>query len=197
MSELQRASLFAIKEETSVGDLIAPTAGSDAIPLREGFSQSSNNEELTNDELVDDIGASKALIGLESPEGSHPAYLKHSEVEGQAPEVALLFKSAFGAQATASTEYDTIAGSTAGTASARAIAKVGVGEGATFQVGEALLIKDGSNGYSIRNIHSISSDDLSLNFNLDAAPAAGVNLGKAILFHPVATGHPSFSTWLS
>lgn len=196
MSELQRASLFAIKEETTVGDLIAPTAGADALPLREGFSQTSSIEELTSDELVDDIGATKSLTGLESPEGSHPAYLKHSEVEGQAPEVALLFKSAFGAQAVASTEYDTIAGSTAGTASVRAIAKVGVGEGATFQVGEALLIKDGTNGYAIRNIHSISSDDLSLNFNLDAAPAAGVNLGKAVLLHPVATGHPSFSAWL-
>ena len=196
MSELQRASVFAIKQETTVGSLIAPTLGSDAVPLRKGFSQTSSIEELENDELVDDIGASKSLTGLESPEGKHPAYLKHSEVEGQAPEIGLLYKSAFGAESVASTEYDTIAGSTAGSATLRPVIKVNTGEGATFEVGEALLIKDGTNGYSIRNIHSISSDDLTANFNLDFAPGTGVNLGKAILYHPVATGHPSFSAWL-
>lgn len=196
MAELQRASIFAIKEETTVGDLVAPTSGADAIPLREGFSQTSSIEELTNDELVDDIGATKSLTGLESPEGSHPAYLKHSEVEGQAPEYGLLIKSAMGASSVASTEYNTVASSTAGSATARGVIKVDTGEGATFEVGEALLIKDGTNGYAIRNIHSISSDDLTINFNLDNAPGTGVNLGKAVLYKPAATGHPSFSAWL-
>jgi hypothetical protein len=196
MAELQRASVFAIKRETTVGDLIAPSLGSDAIPLREGFSQTSAIEELVSDELVNDIGATKSLTGLESPEGSHPAYLKHSEVEGTAPEVALLFESAFGAVATAGAEFNTVAASTAGTSTARPVIKVDTGEGASYQVGEALLIKDGTNGYSIRNIHSISGDDLTGNFNLDVAPGTGVNLGRATLFHPVATGHPSYSAWL-
>jgi len=196
MAELQRASVMAIVQETTVGELKAPTAGTQAIPLREGFAQTSTIEELANDELVNDIGASKSLTGLEQPEGTHPAYLKHSEVEGQAPNYGLLIESAFGAKTVASTEYDTIAGSTAGTTSTRAVVKVGVGEGAQFIPGQALLIKDGTNGYSIRNIHSIATDDLSLNFNLDLAPGTGVNLGKCVTYRPVATGHPSFSAWL-
>jgi len=196
MAELQRASAFAIKKEVTVGTLIAPTVGADAIPLRAGFSQTSAVEEIVSDELLNDIGASKSLTGLESPAGSHPAYLKHSQVEGQEPEIGLLYESAFGAKSIASVEYDTVAASTAGTTAARAVIKVGVGEGASFEVGEALMIKDGTNGYSIRNIHSISGDDLTLNFNINAAPALGVNLGKAVLYRPVASGHPSFSAWL-
>ena len=47
MSELQRASVFAIVEETTVGELKAPTSGSDAIPLRSGFSQTSSLERIS------------------------------------------------------------------------------------------------------------------------------------------------------
>lgn len=196
MAELQRASAFALVPEVTVGEIVSPTLGSQFVPLREGFAQSSTLEEITNDELVNDIGASKSLTGLESPEGSHPAYLKHSEVEGQAPEVAILYKSAFGDQVDNATEYNTVAGSTAGTSAARAVVNVDAGEGAQFNIGQALLIKDGTNGYAVRNVHSIATDALSLNFNLDNAPGVGVNLGKANLFRPVATGHPSFSAWL-
>lgn len=195
MAELKRASVLAIKEETTVGELIAPTAGSDFIPLRAGYSLSATNEELASDELLNDIGVSKSQIGLPDISGSHPAYLKHSEVEGQAPEILLLWESALGTSETYVTEYDVVGGSTAGTASAAATLVVDTGEGAFFDVGQAVLIKDGTNGYSIRNVASIATDTLTLNFNLDAAPASGVDLGKCIAVRPVATGHPSFSVW--
>lgn len=195
MAELQRASVRAIVEETSIGVLKAPTSGTDFVPLRPGFSLTSSIDELENDEILNDIGSSKNLTGLERPEGEHPAYLKNSEVAGTAPETALFYKSALGGQTTAAAEYDTVASSTAGTATARAVIKVDTAEGATFSEGEALLIQDGVNGYSIRNVYSISSNDLSLNFNLDAAPAAGVLLGRATLFTPQASNLPSFSVW--
>lgn len=193
---LQRASVFAIVEETTVGTLKAPASGTDFVPLRDGFSQSSEIEELENEEIVNDIGATKSLTGLEQPAGEHPAYLKHSEVEGQAPEIGLLYESAFGLEVVNSTQYDTVAGSTAGTSAARAVINVDTGEGAQFREGQALLIKDGTNGYNIRNVYSISGDALSLSYNLSAAPGSGVNLGKAIQYIPAASGHPSFSAWL-
>lgn len=195
MSELQRASVFAIVEETTVGTLKAPSSGSDFVPLRAGFSQTSSLEELASDELVNDIGATKSLTGLEIAEGSHPAYLKHSEVEGQEPEIGLLYESAFGAKTVNATEYDVVSGSTAGTSSAAATLVVDTGEGVNFEIGQAVLIKDATNGYSIRNVYGISTDTLTLNFNLSAAPASGTNLGKAILYKPAASGHPSFSAW--
>lgn len=187
MAGLQRASVFSIKEETTEGTYVPPASGADFVPLRPGNTSNFEPELLDSDELLNDIGASKGSIGKEAVSGSHPAYLKHSGVEGLEPELGILYESLFGSKAVAATEYDTIVGSTT------SVIKVGVGEGAQFSQGQALLIKD-SSGYSIRNIASITGDDLTLNFKVSSAPAVGVNLGKAVLYSPVAQGHPSFST---
>lgn len=187
MAGLQRASVFSIKQELSEGQYIAPASGSDFVPLRPGNTSNFEPELLDSDELLNDIGASKGSIGKEAVSGSHPAYLKHSGVEGQEPELGILYESLFGSKVVNATEYDTVSGSTS------SVIKVDSGEGALFSQGQALLIKD-SAGYSIRNIASITGDDLTLNFDVSSAPSAGVSLGKAVLFTPVAQGHPSFST---
>ena len=187
---LQRGSVFAIKREVTSGSYVAPTSGADFIPLKSGFSMEFTVEELVSDELVNDIGSAKSLGGKESATGTHGAYFKHSEVEGQEPEVGLLYESSLGGKTVNATEYDTTAGSTT------TVLNVGVGEGSLFEVGQALLIKDSVNGFSIRNIKSISSDALTLDFALTVAPLSGVNLGKAILYKPAASGHPSYTAWL-
>lgn len=187
--EITRASTFAIKEETTVGELIAPSAGSDYIPLRAGGTITPEIEELESDEFINNLGATKPLAGKENVTGEHPAYVKHSGTEGVAPEVALLYKSALGTSETAAAEYNTVAGSTT------TVINVDAGEGLSFSVGEALLIKDTVNGHSVRNIAEINTDALTLNFALDTAPGTGVELGKAILIKPATTGHPSFSAW--
>lgn len=187
--QVTRASTMAIKEETSTGSLIAPSAGSDYIPLRAGDGITVEINRLESNEFINNLGATKSYAGKENVTGEHPAYVKHSGTEGVAPEVTLLYKSALGASETAAAEYDTVAASTT------SLVKVDSGEGASYSVGEALLIKDATNGYSIRNITSIASDDLSINYNLSTAPASGVSLGKAILVKPATSGHPSFSLW--
>lgn len=190
MAQLKRASVFALKEETTTGTLIAPAGASEFIPLRQDHGQEATLEEIETDELLNDIGASEPTTGKETPSGSHNMYIKASGTEGQAPEAGLLFESCLGGKSVAATEYNTVSGSTT------SVINVDSGEGATFEEGEAVLVKDGTNGYSIRNIESISSDALTLNFALDNAPGTGVNLGQAILYKPTATGHPSFSAWL-
>lgn len=190
MAELTRASVFAVKEETTAGTLIVPVAA-DFIPLKSGsFSIDPSFEELTNEELKNSIGLSKPKLGKETPTGTHGVYLKHSEVEGTAPEYAPMLKSCFGTQTDYGTEYDTVAGSTT------TVINVDSGEGANYAVGQALHVKDATNGFSIRNVKSISSDALTVNFALDNAPASGVDLGKANLFSPAETGHISFSSWM-
>lgn len=183
-----RANLFAIKEETTTGDYIPPSAGADFIPLRPGNETTFEPELLESDELLNDIGATKSAVGKEVVSGTHSAYVKHSGVEGQEPEIGLLYESLMGLKVIALTEYDTAAGSTV------TAIQLPVGEGVNFIVGQSLLIKDSTNGYSIRNITSIVSDLLNLNFALTAAPAAGVNLGKAVTYVPAASDHPTFST---
>jgi hypothetical protein len=187
MAGLVRASIFSVKKESTEGVYAPPVAGSDFVPLRPGNTSNFEPELLESDELLNDIGASKGSIGKEAVSGSHPAYLKHSGVEGQEPEIGVLYESLFGSKAITASESETVPGSTV------SVIKVGSGVGALFSQGQALLIKD-SVGYSIRNIESISGDDLTLNFSVASAPLVGVNLGKAVLYSPVAQGHPSFST---
>lgn len=184
---LQRASSFAIKKEVTAGTYVAPAAGADFIPLRPGNELSYEPENLESDELLNDIGAAKSFVGKEAVKGKHSAYLKHSGVEGQETEVGVLYESIMGTKTVASTDYPTVSSSTT------SLIKVNTGIGANFIVGQPLLIKN-SAGYEMRNVASISGDDLTLNFKLTNAPASGVYLGKAVTYSPAATGHPTFST---
>jgi hypothetical protein len=184
-------SVMAVVAEVTEGTPVLPTAASQYVALQEGFDMAPAFETLESAELTGSIGSAKSIQGIEAPTASVDHYVKHSGVEGSEPENKLLLKGAFGASSVASTEYDTVAASTV------SVIKVNTGEGATFERGEALLIKDGTNGYKIRPILSISGDDLTLGFKLPtgAAPASGVNLGKAILYKP-SESHPTFTAWM-
>jgi len=194
MTTPTRSGVMAFKEETTEGTLIAPVAA-DFVPMRDGFSFQGELETIASDEMVDDIGSTKSFVAKEVPKGTFPKYLRHSGTEGTAPEYDILIKSAMGSQTDNSTEYDTIAGSTAGTSSVRGKVVVDSGEGSNYVKGQALLIKDGTNGYNIRNVYTISTDDLNFNFNVSSAAGTGVNLGKANHFSPLADGHPTFSAY--
>lgn len=196
MASVTRTQSFAIREETTEGDLIQPSAGGDFTAVREGVSVEASVDTIVSDELSSDIGQSKSFIAREVPSASIPKHFKHSGVEGQAPDYGLMIKGTLGSETVNGTEYDTIAGSTAGTTSAAAVINVDTGEGAQFAEGQALLIKDVANGYSIRNVDSVSGDVLTSNFNLANAPASGVNLGKAVHYSPTSSGHPTFSAHL-
>lgn len=184
---LNRASTLVIKKEVINNVYLGPASGADFVPMRPGSELKYEPEQLSNDELLNDIGAAKGFTGKEKVSGSHSAYLKHSGTEGVEPELGVLYESVMGSKQVAAAEYVTIAGCTT------KIIKVGAGVGLNFVVGQALLIKIGS-GYAIRNIASISTDDLTLDFDLAVAPGVGVALGKAITYLPQADGHPTFST---
>lgn len=182
-----KASIYALKREVTPGTYVPPTTGTDFVPVRPGNELVFEPEILESDELQNDIGATQGAIGKQIASGSFPAYLRHSGVEGQEPELGVMWESAFGSKAVATTEYNTVSGSTT------TVIKVDTGEGVNFQAGQALLIKDSTNGYSIRNVKSVSGDDLTLNFALSVAPGVGVNLSKAITYLPTSSGHPTFS----
>lgn len=186
---------MAIKAEVTEALPVTPTsAGDDYVALQEGFSLESAFDTLTNDELTGSIGVAKPVLGLENPNASISHYVKHSGTEGVEPNFGLLFHSLMGDKDVNSTEYNTIAGSVGGSATVQGKVVVDAGEGANFQIGQGLLIKS-SGGYEIRNVESIVSDDLKLNFNIDHNPALGTNLGKAVSYIPANSGHPTFSTW--
>ncbi len=183
---LVRASVFAVTKEDTAGVYKGPIA-SDYVPLRPDNSLSFEPEKLDSDEFVNDIGATKSANGKENVSGSHSAYLKHSGVDGQEPELGVFYESLMGAKNVPISEQVTISGCTT------TVLKVGSGVGASFVQGQAVIVKK-ANGYEIRNIDSIVGDYLNLNFALTSAPTAGVGLGKAITYLPVAEGAPTFST---
>jgi hypothetical protein len=187
MVGLTRASLFAIKKETTTGTYAAPSIGADFAPLRPGNETSYEPEQLESDEIQNDIGTSKSFVGKEVTSGAHPAYLKHSGVEGQEPQLGVLYESVMGTKHITATERDSV-----GVSTTTAIT-VGSGEGVEFPVGKAVLIKAAS-GYLIRNVKSVTGDVLTLNFAMPSTVPALTNLGKAITYIPAAQGHPSFST---
>jgi hypothetical protein len=182
-----RNSVLGVKAETTEGTLAYPAANTDYVKLQDDASITENKETLDNAELTGSIGMAEPIPGISTPAVSFSSYLKHSETEGQAPEAGPILKALFGSETVASTEYDTVAGSTV------SIVNVDSGEGANYARGQALLVKDGVNGYAIRPIESISTDALTLGFDLSGAPASGVNLGKAVSYAPADSGFDTLS----
>jgi hypothetical protein len=188
MAISSRSQKMYVVEETTVGTLKAPTSGAQAQPIRPGDAITPAFESLANDEIINSLAAGKPILGKESPTGSHPAYAKHSGVEGQAPEAFVMYESAFGSSVENATQYSTIAASTTTVLKS-------TGASTNFLVGQSLLIKDATNGYRIRAVKSLSGTDITLNFAVPTAPASGVGLGKAQFLKPATSGHPSFSVW--
>lgn len=187
MAEKNRASSLALVRETTEGTPVAPTAGTEFIALQDGFSLNPNFDSIENKEIRNSIGVSKQIQGLEKPEGSFDHYLRHSGVEGQAPNYGLLLESLLGSTSTNSTERLTAAASTV------SLLKLAAG-GTDFAKGKAVLVKDAT--YSIRPVDSVSTNDLTLAFDLPSAPAAGLGAGKCVNFTPANEGHPTFTSWM-
>lgn len=184
-----RSNVLGIKEETTEGTLIDPAATTDFVALQPDVSLTPSFEVLSNDEIRASIGSAKPIQGLESPELSFSHYLKASGTEGTAPEISEVIESAFGTMTANGTERLTAASSTV------SLVKLASG-GSDFARGFAMLVKDGTNGYSIRNVLSMATNDATLAFNLANAPASGIGVGKCVNYSPANSGHPSFSAHL-
>lgn len=187
-----RSSVLAIKKETTEGTPVLPTLATDYVALQDDFTMSPSTDVLENAELKSSIAPGKPIQGAENPQASFSHYLRASGSVATAPNYGLLMEAAMGAVSTAAAEYNTVASSTT------TVVKVDTGEGATFERGEALLIKDAvstSGNYSIRCIDSISSDDLTIGFQTATAVGTAKNLGRAVLYKPANSGHPTLSLW--
>lgn len=184
-----RDSVMAIVVESTEGTPVVPSAAGQYVALQDDATMSPNSETLENAEIKSSLGPSQPIIGRETASASFSHYLKHSGTEGQASEIDEVLTAIFGSEEIESTEYNTVAGSTT------SVINVDSGEGAQFARGQGLLIKDSTNGYSVRNVQSIATDAMTLGFNVANAPGTGVNLGKAIFYSPANSGHQSLSLW--
>lgn len=180
-SSLQRASAFAVVEELVNGDLLLPTSGTEFVPLRPGFTMSPSLEDLTSDEMVNDIGKTKSSIGIETVEGTHPAYFKSKGSSGF-PNWEIILRSALGTKNQRTSTDLVVAGST--------VTAVKVADASLYQVGQAVMI----NG-EIRNIIALNTttDVLTMNFAFTAVSTGDV-IQKCYCVAPASSGHPSYSS---
>lgn len=184
-----KSNVLAVKKETTAGTPVEPAATTDYVTLQPDVTLTPSFESLENAEIRASIGSAKPIQGLEQPEMSFSHYLKASGVEGTPPEIGDILESLFGATSANATERVTTSSSTT------SLIKAAAG-GSDFARGKAVLIKDGTNGYNIRPILSVATNDLTPGFNVPVAPASGVALGKCVNYAPVNSGHPSFTAWL-
>lgn len=182
-----RSSVMAVVKETTEATPKKPLSAANFIAIQNGFQITPQFEELQSEELqAGSIGRSKSVLGSENPTASFSHYLRHSGVEGQAPNYAPIIEALFGKETIAGVEYATLGGST--------VKILKVANGANFRAGQALLVKDAA-GFSIRNISKIVGNDLYLAQDLTSAPGAGVNLGKAVQYEPAVEDHPTVTIW--
>ncbi len=181
-----KANVMAIVAESAAGTPVDPSGATEFVAMQPDFTMTPNFEQLENEEIRASIGKSKTIQGLESPEGSMSHYLKHSGTEGSYPEYDLLMESLFGSKSANGTQRVTDA------ASSVSVVKLTAG-GGDFARGKAILVKDPTNGFNIRPVHSVSTNDLTLGFTLATAPAAGIGVGKCVNFTPTNSAHPSLT----
>lgn len=186
-AEKNRSSLIAITQETTIGTYVPPTSGSQFIALQEGFKFAPNFQQLENAEIRASIAVAPPTQGLEQPNGNFDHYVRASGTPGTAPGYGLLLKSIIGSVTSNSTERVTTTSSTV------SVVKAAAG-GTDFARGKAVLVKNAL--YEVRNVHSVSTNDLTLGFDLLNAPGTGIGLGKCVNYAPVNTGHPSLSLTL-
>lgn len=183
---VNRNSVLAIVPETTEGTLVLPSAATQFLSIQPDVTLTPEFETLTDESLRSSIGEAKEIRGRETANGSLSHYLRHSGTEGAVPDFNELLESIWGSETINSTERTTTSGSTT------SVIELGAG-GSDFARGFAVLVKDPTNGYSIRAIHSVSSDSLTPGFQLANAPATGINVGKCINYSPTNTGHQSLS----
>jgi hypothetical protein len=155
--------------------------------MQDGFSTTLTIESLDNAELKASIGKSKSISGFESPTASLSHYLRASGTEGVAPQdgYSVLLESIYGAESIQA-EVSTSGVSTTTT--------LKLADTSTFAIGEAVLVKDATNGYNMRVVRDIpNGTDLELNFALPVAPATATALGAPVSYIAQDSGQPTVS----
>lgn len=185
----QRRSTAAIVLKSFEGDLTKPTSGGQFLALQPDFSLNPNFNVTENVELKDDIMSGKNIVTGEAPTGTMSHYLAGSGTAGTAPEYGPLLQSSFGGFRTIGAELTLTAGSTT------SVLKLSTAQAAQLKKGDAVLVKDTANGWSVRPVESISGTDVTLGFNLESAPGTGVKIGRFVTYFPISDNLPVLDIW--
>jgi len=188
-SESRRKSVLAIVEEVTEGTPVLPSSGSDYVALQQGFSMQAEPQTEESEEILGIVGDAAPIVKKSKSSAEISHYMRHSGAVTTEPVgVGKLIRGVLGTKVAAhSTDRTTTTGSTAGDADTNAVVKLGAG-GSDFERGKAILYDRSI----IRNVLSVSSNDLTTAFNFASAAVTGKKTGRAILYKPADT-LPSFA----
>ena len=179
------ASTAAVVLKKQISDYQKPTKGEDFIALQADLVVAQNNTTEENLELKNSLTPGKTTKTGSAPTVNLSHYYKGSGTEGTNPEIYPFLESLMGANRVATTERTTTAGSTTSV--------LKCANATEFLPGDAVLVKDGVNGWGMRPVLSVTgTTDVNLAFPLDAAPASGVKMGKCSTFFPRNSELPVF-----
>lgn len=184
-----RTSVLALVVESTEATPVAPSAATEYVAMQDDFAMSPSLDQLENAEISGSLGKRKTLAGAEHPQASFSHYLRHSGTEGTAPDYNDLLKAFFGTETVAGTAYTTTSSST--TVLIKSLLAT-----SHFVRGQGFLLKDTTNGYSIRVVHSVgNTTDITPSFPVAVAPATGMGLGKCVMYSPAESGHQTLTVW--
>ena len=186
----QRRSTAAAVLKAFEGVLRKPTNGSQFLAIQPDFSLAPNFTTTENVELKDDIMSGKNIVTGEAPTGTFSHYLTGSGTAGTPPEYGSIVQASFGGFRSLSTEQTLAAGSTTSV-----LKFTNAAGAASFKKGDACLVKDSTNGWSVRPVESVSGTDVTLGFNLTSAPATGTKIGQFVTYFPMSDNIPVFDIW--
>ena len=186
----QRRSTAAAVLKAFEGTLQKPTSGTQFLAIQPDFSLAPNFTTTENVELKDDIMSGKNIVTGEAPTGTFSHYLTGSGTAGTPPEYGSIVQASFGGFRSSTSEQTLAAGSTTSV-----LKFANAAAAATFKKGDACLIKDSANGWSVRPVESVSGTDVTLGFNLESAPGTSVKVGAFISYFPLNDNMPVFDMW--
>ncbi len=182
-----RSDAAATVKEVTEGVPVEPVAA-DFIALQDDFAMTPSFDILENAERLNSLGKAKGSLGTENPTATTSHYWRGSGVEGQCPNYGPMLESCLGAETSGLTERDVISATTT-------TITVDAGEGVEFPLGRPMLIKDATNGYSVRWSEGFATDTIDLSFPTPVAASAGSDLGDPCYYSPANSGHPTLSLW--
>ncbi|MCP3965596.1 MAG: hypothetical protein GY718_04470 [Lentisphaerae bacterium] len=182
-----RAGTLALVEESTSGTLQKPAANTDFSAIQSDIAISPGLENLTNDELRNNIMAGKQIVGRQNPTFTMSHYFRAGD-SGTEPSYGVMLKAAMGAVKTITSEQ-AITGVTD-------LKTFDVADASEYEKGDLLLIQ-ASSGNECRPIESVVGNTITLAFELDNSPNIGALIGKPVTYQALNDSNniPTLSAW--
>ncbi|MEE8599308.1 MAG: phage tail tube protein [Dehalococcoidales bacterium] len=180
-------SVIGLSKEVTEGTYLAP---SDWVMPLEGFSDSSNREELERQAITANIGTAVPRVGIKSASVTLPLEYKGSGAEGTDPESDLLLESMLGSKREINSRSTTKAGNTA---SQLEIEDADISK---YSAGDMIVVLEAGD-HSAHFITAVDPTAAAANITISparsGAPSDNVEISMSTTYYPANISHPSLS----